>query len=342
MNMQNSLNDGELDAFQQFSVNIRNPAYPDPYQGRDPMSFVSTAPPNITILANDMENAPNYTANGGVSQQIGSDLSLHVDGVYTRTVKFPVNVRINSPDPVTGIRPLPEWGIIIQRQSLKEGAYHYRALMMRLEKRSSRLHQYMASYTLSKQDAAWAGTGSNFGTNMTDAANPGLDEGPFANDRRHNFTMSGAVLVPFDITIGAVWTLRSTMPFSSLAGVDLNRDGANTDYVPGTHANMGNRDTGRMLELVNAWRASRGLRAIPESQIDKNTYNRMDVRASKSIRLGASRKLDLIAQVFNVLGTHNLGGVGTGWVTNSLSDTFGRILDAQPRQQAELAARFTF
>jgi hypothetical protein len=342
MNMQNSLNDGELDAFKQFSVNIRNPAYPDPYQGRDPATFVSTAPPNITILANDMENAPSYTANGGVSHQLGADLSLHVDGVYTRTVKFPVNVRINSPDPVTGVRPLPEWGIIIQRQSLKDGTFQYRALMARLEKRFSRLHQYMMSYTLAKQDAAWAGTGSNFGTNMTDAAHPEWDQGPFANDRRHNFVLSGAVLLPYDVTLGGVWTLRSSMPFTSLAGVDLNRDGANTDYVPGTTANMGNRETARMLELVNTWRASRGRGPIPADQIDQNSYNRMDIRASKTVMLGGSRKLDLIAQLFNVLGTDNLGGVGTGWVTNALSDTFGRILDAQPRQQAEFAVRFTF
>ena len=342
MNMQNSLNDGELTAFQQFNVNIRNPSYPDPYQGRDPMSFVSTAPPNITIVANDMENAPSYTSNGGLSQRLTSDLTIHVDGVHTKMVKFPVNVRINSPDPVTGIRPLPDWGIIIQRQSLKEGDYHYRALMMRLEKRYSRRHQYMLSYTLSKQDAAWAGTGSNFGTNMTDAANPGLDQGQFSNDRRHNLTFSGAVLIPFNITLGGVWTIRSTMPFSSLSGVDLNRDGANTDYVPGTTANLGNRETGRMLDAVNAWRASRGLRAIPADQIDKNTYNRLDIRASKTIPVGTTRKLDLIAQVFNVLGADNLGGVGTGWVTNALSDNFGRILSAQPRQQAELAVKFTF
>jgi hypothetical protein len=342
MNMQNSLNDGELDAFKQFSVNIRNPAYPDPYQGRDPMTFVSTAPPNITILANDMENAPSYTANAGVSQQIAADLAIHVDGVYTKTVKFPVNVRINTPDPVTNVRPLPDWGIIIQRQSLKEGDYVYRALLARIEKRFSHRYQYLISYTLSKQDAAWAGIGSNFGTNMTDAANPGLDQGPFANDRRHNLVMSTGILVPYNITVGAIWTLRSTLPFSALAGVDLNRDGANTDYVPGTSANMGNRRTETMLSAVNVWRASRGLTAIPASQIDTNGYNRFDVRASKAIALGANRKLDLIAQLFNVFGTNNLGGIGTGWVTNSLSDTFGRIVDAQPRQQAELAVRFTF
>ena len=51
----------------------------------------------------------------------------------------------------------------------------------------------------------------------------------------------------------------------------------------------------------------------------------------------------MIGQVFNVLGIDNLGGVGSTYVTNALSsDSFGRILTAQPRQQAELAVRFVW
>ena len=66
------------------------------------------------------------------------------------------------------------------------------------------------------------------------------------------------------------------------------------------------------------------------------------MRVSKAFVLGGTQRLELIGQVFNLLGTDNLGGVGTGWVTNALSDSFGRILTALPRQQAELAVRFVF
>ena len=86
-NMQNSLGDGEINAFQQYTVNIRNPPYPDPYQGRDPLSFVSTAPPNITILANDLENAESHTASARLSRSELGDRPgaarrrhLHEDG----------------------------------------------------------------------------------------------------------------------------------------------------------------------------------------------------------------------------------------------------------------------
>ena len=70
----------------------------------------------------------------------------------------------------------------------------------------------------------------------------------------------------------------------------------------------------------------------------------MDLRVSKAFRLGGDQRVELIGQVFNVFGTDNLiasGGQGA-WVDNALSDSFGRILSASNRQQAELALRFVW
>jgi len=112
-----------------------------------------------------------------------------------------------------------------------------------------------------------------------------------------------------------------------------------TDYVPGTTRTMGTRDNARMLEAVNAYRAANGLALISASQIDTNKYNSLDMRVSKSFALGGNRRLELIGQVFNVFGTDNLQA---DWVTNALSNAFGRSLQAFNRQQAELAVRYAF
>jgi hypothetical protein len=139
-----------------------------------------------------------------------------------------------------------------------------------------------------------------------------------------------------------VWTLRSSMPFSARAGRDLNNDGAaNTDYVPGTTRNIGNRDTDAMLTAVNAWRALNARAPITEANLDTNDYNRFDIRASKAFAFGGQR-LEIIGQVFNLFGRDNRGEIEQGWQENALSDSFGRILTVQARQQAELAVRFTF
>ncbi len=131
---------------------------------------------------------------------------------------------------------------------------------------------------------------------------------------------------------------RTQLPWNATAGRDLNADGFNTDLVPGTTRNAGSRD------LI--WpRSTRGAPRtaappIPESQIESSRINLLDVRVSKAIRFGATAKLDLMAQVFNVFNTTNLQAqYGGGRVTNALSDAFGRILTARPGRQAELAVR---
>ncbi|MBI3048070.1 MAG: TonB-dependent receptor [Acidobacteria bacterium] len=323
-------------ALRQSSINIRNPGYPDPYGGLSPEAFVRvSATPNVSILDDDLRNASGDTATVGFSQELRPNLAVHVDGVYTNIRDLGQIHRINMPDPVTGLRPRPTWGVIQRRTSA--GEHEYRSLFVRLDRRFANRHQYLLSYTLSKQD-------NNDPTgNLIDFYNPGLNWGPGSADRRHNFVASGSVLLPFDVTVGAVWTLRSTMPFSALAGQDLNRDGAsNTDLVPGATRNMGNRNNARMLELVNAWRVQNRRAPITEAQLDTNEFNRFDVRASKGFGLGGGRQIELIAQVFNLFGKDNLGGIGVGWTQNALSNSFGRISSALPRQEAELAVRFRF
>lgn len=318
----------------QTNVIVRNPSYPDPYGGKNPGDFASTAPPNITIVADDIRNPLAYIYTAGISQEFFSNMGVSLDAVYTKTTSEVVSANINTQDPVTRIRPLPEWGRIVENQP--NGDRDYKAFLARVEKRFSNRYTYLVSYTLAKTDDNGTGTFADF-------YNQDLDWGPGTTDRRHTLVSSGSVLLPWDVTVGGVWTIRSTMPFSARAGRDLNNDGATTDYVPGTTRNQGNRDLD--LTFVNAYRALNRLGEISADQIDSNRFNSVDLRVSKAFLLGASQnRIELIGQVFNVFGTNNLlssGGQGS-WVDNALSDSFGRILSASNRQQAELALRFVW
>jgi hypothetical protein len=330
----------EVRNLQQFNIVITDPTYPDPYGGKSPLTFASTAPPNLFILANDFHNPMAHQVNVGFSQQIRSDLSLHVDGSYVRMNGDRIQVDLNLPDPLTGVRPLAQWGQINQDQSIVWS--RYRAMYLRLDKRFSHRTQFLVSYTLSKQrDFASPPTagGRGFGK-VTDQSNYSLDFGNSDADRRHTVVASGAVILPYQVNLGAVWTYRSTLPFSALSGT-FGVDGQPL-YVPGTTRNQGNRDLD--LTLVNAYRALSGLAPVSAAQIDGNDFNSLDVRASKSISLRGPR-LELIAQVFNVLGRDNLSAPlqgNTGQVLNALSASFGQILSAGPRQQAELAVRLAW
>ena len=81
---------------------------------------------------------------------------------------------------------------------------------------------------------------------------------------------------------------------------------------------------------------------LDASKFSKNNFNRVDARISKAISLTGKRRLEVIGQIFNLFGRDNLGGIGSSFQTNALTDTFGQLLTAQYRQQTEIAVRMTF
>jgi hypothetical protein len=320
----------EFRNYQQFSVNITNPSYPDPYGGRDPLSFIVSAPANITIVDNDYVQPYSNQFNVGVSQQLFGEYGLHVDAVVTNTDHDRKILDINARVSGAATRPNPTFARVDRNQST--GSARYRGLYAKFDKRYSRRHQFLVTYTyMHSRDNAPLGR-------YLDPFLLDLDWGPSNGERRHAVVASGSVLLPYDVTLGAVWTMRSQLPWNATAGRDLNADGFNTDLVPGTTRNSGSRDLD--LAAVNAWRAANGRAPVAESQLDSSRINLIDLRASKAIRFGASTKIDLMAQLFNVLNTDNLQAqYGGGRVTNALSDTFGRITTARPSRQAEFAIR---
>ena len=147
-------------------------------------------------------------------------------------------------------------------------------------------------------------------------------------------------MLPFEINLSGVFSARSTMPFSAIAGVDLNGDQNVTDYVPGTTRGVFSRGKDEeMMNLVNAWRATRALAPLSASQINTNEYYSVDMRVTKAFALPSQQRVELIAQVFNLFNRTNLL---PAWTTNALSPAFGTIASALNKRQAELAIRYAW
>lgn len=324
----------EFRNYKRFTVSITNPSYPDPYGGRDPLTFVSTAPANITVVANDYVQPYAHQLNASVSRRLPWELSLHVDAVYTRTEHDRKTLDINPRDPATLRRPNPTFARVDRHQST--GAVRYRALYLRVDRRFTRRSQFQVAYTYTNSRDNNPGGDS---PRYLDPFDLELDWGPSSGERRHAIVASGSVLLPLDLNFGAIWTYRSQLPWSATAGVDRNADGFNTDLVPGTTRNAGSR--GLDLAAVNAWRATRGLGAVSASQIDSSRVNIVDLRLSRRFALVRGTAAEVIAQVFNALNTRNLQDqYGGGRVATATSNSFGRIQTARPGRQAELAIRF--
>ncbi len=320
---------GEFNNLKQFSISIPQPAYPDPYQGRDPADFIVSAPPNITVVDNHMIQPAADQFTGGMSTALPLNMGLHVDYVYNHAKGDYKTININFRDPVTLQRPLPQYSRIDQIRPAAD--LKYQALYVKAEKRYSHNSQFLVSYTFTNSDD------NNPMGRYLDIYDLSLDEGPSGGERRHAIVTSGSVLLPWDITIGALYSYRTQLPWSATAGRDLNLDSFNTDLVPGTTRNSGSRDLN--LTAVNAYRTLNGLAAISEADIDSSRISIMDLRVSKAIRFG-ERKLEFLAQAFNLLNTTNLQAqFGSGRVGNALSNTFGRITSARPSRQVELAIK---
>ena len=96
-------------------------------------------------------------------------------------------------------------------QSISKSSY--RALYVRLDRRPTR-YQYLVSYSLVKSED------NNPTARFVNLSDQGRDWGPSNAERRHSLVASGVVQAPFDIQVGAVWTLRSKLPFNAVAGRD--------------------------------------------------------------------------------------------------------------------------
>jgi hypothetical protein len=324
------VNLNEYRNYKQFTVNISNPSYPDPYMGQNPLQFVVTGPANINILANDFRQPYSQAYTLGFSRELTHHLALTIDCIYN-LVRGDRKIQDMNPRNAFGVRPLSQFGRIDESQSTAK--VKYRAIYLKLDKRYSRRTQLLMSYTYARSED------NNPLVRYLDPFNESLDWGTSNGERRHALVVSGSVLLPLDVSLGAILTVRSQLPWSPTAGLDLNRDGFNTDLVPGTARNSGSRNLN--LEAVNAWRQSRGLLPVSFSQIDSSAMNLLDVRLSKAFALKRTLRMEVLAQAFNLLNHSNLQGQFTGGrVSNALSSQFGRILTARPSRQFELAVKF--
>jgi len=207
------------------------------------------------------------------------------------------------------------------------GEARYRALTLRLEKEpGSDIYGYTLSYTLSSL------------TNNTDdinfrAANSNqfdADWGPSVNDRRHVIS-AVAYFYPWpSLSISVAALLQSGQPINlipdaSIFGTtDLNGDGAsfsdaylgNSDRAPGVSRNSGRLDWSRTI----------------------------DISARYSPRAGEGR-LELSADVFNVLNENNLSGFANSATQSNQIQVFGQPFtqrNAGPPRQFQFGLRYFF
>jgi outer membrane receptor protein involved in Fe transport len=321
---------GEITWPQSQSIIINKPSYPDPLQGSSRSAFLSKAPPNVTVMANDLRSPYSDSFSTGITRELTRTVGLTADFTFVNRHGDTNSVNINEPDQVTGIRPYPQFGRVSQLQSV--GNSTYRALFVKLDKRLSNHWSALVSYTLA------AARDQPVANDLASVYGFAPEDGYSLADRRHVLRASGTLQLPYNLQLSAILDLRSSQPFNPATNVDINKDGFAIDVPNGVGFRSGCRDMD--LSAINAYRATFGLSAA--ASVACPGYQDIDLRLSKSFPFQGHR-LELIAQLFNLTDHTNFASP----VSNPLSASFGQVNQIlsyinAPSRQAEVAIRFQF
>jgi hypothetical protein len=310
-------------------VTIVNPGFPDP---RSRGQAAPQAAPSTTVAPDSVKTPVTRQLSIGVKRELFAGVAASIDYVNTRGENLYNAPDVNAPDPVTGLRPNPEFLRITQYQTT--GNSWYNGLQMGLERRGGRGPQIGISYTLSKQTRDV----EDFGFTAQDNFNRGAEKGPASNDRRHQLVTNVVWALPADFQIGLFTQARSGLPFNITTGVDNNRDTnindrpdlANSGGDPRDRATYDANFTGRVGNLSRNF--GRG-----------SAYFEAHLRVSKFIRfsMGGIDRLEVFAEALNVTNYVNLGTPNGNLRSAAFGQATGLATGASPRQ-IELGFRVDF
>jgi hypothetical protein len=228
------------------------------------------------------------------------------------------------------------------------GESWYKALTVELNKRLSRRHQFVASYTLSKAEdtatdfqTAFLPQNNGFGRNPADRAglplgfDPLSEKGPSTQDQRHRLVMSGVIELPWRLQASGIVNAASGRPFTPLAGADLNGDGNGGQFPP---------DRARRVPADEST-------SVGRNSGTTSGYATVDARLTRRIPLRGRGSMDVMIEGFNLFNRANFIEetnqssfvvFGTGAFPASPAPAYGRYTLTAPPRQVQLAARFMF
>lgn len=306
---------------------LSNPGYPDPFGGVPQ----PPAPPNTELFDPNM-NTP-YAAHltAGAKQELADGYAVSADYVFVRGYDQLRRRDLNAPPNGTTIRPNPALGRQLIHESAGDREHH--ALLVSAERRFSDRWRFQASYTLSSTKSDFEAR--NTTTLPTDQYDLEADWGPADTDSRHNLTLTGQVVLPFDVQLSGIFVLRSAEPFNVVSGRDTNNDsrlGDRPDPDPnGPYPTNGVTEYGRFsIPLNRPGTLGRNAFRGPD-------FRQLDLRLSKSLSFGP-RRLELIVEAFNLTNRVNYGAY-TGSIQSAV---FGQPQSAQAPRQVQLGVRFDF
>ena len=271
----------------------------------------------INIIDNDMQNPTVHQMNVGVQRELGDDFALRADYVRNIGTHFIIG-RIIGTVPFNPVVGGPE--IVKNLESSVRTKYD--GLLVSLEKRFARRHQFRASYTLSRTNNFANDDQIPFSNGPIDSSNLQLEYGPTPNDQRHRFSFSGVFQLPWDLRVSPILTLASSVPMDILLPdgssrvCELSRNAGAREFHTGAQLNAAltqiNVAGGSLCPNADPSTGFKPRVPLPLVRDDLefgDTFSSLDLRVSKVFKFGERVTLEPIAEVFNLFNVTNVLGV---------------------------------
>jgi Carboxypeptidase regulatory-like domain len=246
----------------------------------------------------------------GYERQFGGDFSGSIDYIHSFGRELPVLLdlnqgsRPNTDSTTTVVRPDPNFNAI--NMPVNEGRTDYDGLNFLVEKRWSNNHSYRVAYTLSYARGNTTGTGlPSSDYQVGQDLHLDLNQGPLSNDRRHNLSAAGTILVPRTHGMLVSWVTRylSGTPISLTNNlVDTDMNGRTGDLIPaGTYEGTPTAPNDKIYRVE--FDGKRGGARGPD-------YFQVDLRTGWRFKFPDGHWLDVTADVFNVFNRTQFNNPG--------------------------------
>jgi hypothetical protein len=220
-------------------------------------------------------------------------------------------------------------------QPLNIGKVDYDAMLIAFNKRFSHNYSARVSYTLAYSRGNTSSDGvATSGFQVLDDMHLDLNEGPTRFDTRHNFVVSGQALVPHTGGLNFSWVARALTgsPFSlSNNLIDQDRNGSFSEpLAAGDYTGVGADPY-----TVKGYESKRNGAYGPG-------FFNADIRFGYRIGLPDNRKLELIADVFNVTNRVNFANPGGNQAAPTTFLVLTGYSTSYAPRKVQLGLRFQF
>ncbi len=302
--------------------------------------------------------------NFSIGTQLSPNLSLQIAYLGNEGVNLWREYGINYVNPITGLRPLQQFGnITLQGNS---GHSSYNGLQASLTRRFASGFQLGASYALGHaiDDVEDQGL---FNSDPQNTYNPRAERGNGSGDVRHNFNFNAMYQLPFGRgrrwatsgfanrvaggwTIATLGILRSgvadTVYYAGNSFGNGNFTNQRPDVVPGVSEYASNQTPDHFLNpAAFAVPASGTFGNLARNTFYGPTFKQVDLSLLKTTKITETKNIEFRAEIFNFVNHPNFDEPFNFFPSptfGQILNTLGRTIGEGTSRQIQLALKFNY